>query len=210
MKTETMIHELAKQGQPVKRVGPPIARFCRWAAVASLCVAVGVAVFGFRADLESVSRSPIFLLQAALTLALGALSALSAFILSVPDKAKPWLNVVPLATLGLWAVVLLAMLVLGDGAKAGFGVTCVRDILVLGLPPGALLYFMLRRAAPLKVGMVGVLAALGVAALGALGTQFICRNDDPLHILVWHYVPVLILGVIGIWLGRLLFRWERR
>lgn len=210
MKTETLIHELAKQGQPVKRVGPPIARFFRWAAVAVLCVAVGVAVFGFRADLEYTSRSPMFLLQAALTLALGALSGLSAFILSVPDKAKPWLNIVPGTTLLLWLVVLVRALLSGENVQAGLGVACVRDILALGLPPGVLLYLMLKKAAPLNVGRVGVLAALGVAALGALGTQFICRNDDPLHILVWHYVPVLVLGGIGILLGRLLLRWERR
>ena len=57
---------------------------------------------------------------------------------------------------------------------------------------------MLRRAAPLEPGRVGVFAALGAA-----GIQFICMNDDPLHALLWHWLPVVVAGAAGVVLGRL-------
>lgn len=52
--------------------------------------------------------------------------------------------------------------------------------------------------------------SLSVAAFGALGTQLICQNDDLLHILLWHVIPVIAIGSAGAVLGQLLLRWERK
>jgi hypothetical protein len=76
----------------------------------------------------------------------------------------------------------------------------------LGVPPGLLLYFMLRKAAPLDHGTVGMLAAVGTLALAQVGTRFVCHNDGALHIVVWHYSFVFVLGGAGVAIGRALFR----
>lgn len=209
MKTEQLIHELVKESEAIERNQRPIVRFCRWFLVSLLCVTTGIAVLGLRPDLESVVWTPTFFLQAFFTLGLATLSALSAFIFSVPDKKKIWLNAVPGVTLALWLGVIGRALFSSADVRAGMGLSCVRDIVILGLFPGVFLFVMLRQAAPLKLGKVGVLAALSVAGLGAIGTQFICTNDDPLHILLWHHVPVLILGGTGVFLGRLVLKWDR-
>jgi hypothetical protein len=161
-----------------------------------------------RPDVGLAVRDPTFLALAIVTLALGACSALSAFVLSVPDRARLWLDAVPVALLALWLAVLAHAFYRADGAHAGFGVACVGRILALAALPSASLYVMLRRAAPLDGRRVGALATLGAVALGALGTQFVCRDGDPLHILIWHYVPVVIAGGAGVVAGRLLLGWD--
>jgi hypothetical protein len=69
-------------------------------------------------------------------------------------------------------------------------------------------YYMMSKAAPLRIGAAGWLAALSAAAAADLATRFICRNDHALHALIWHFAPVLVLGGAGVLLGRALFRWE--
>jgi len=65
---------------------------------------------------------------------------------------------------------------------------------------------MLRKAAPLNLEKTGMLSVLSVGALGAFGTQFICTIDSPLHFLLWHFIPVLIIGLLGVFLGKLFLK----
>lgn len=208
MKTDDLILQLAKDAVPVRRLKVPFVRFCRWLGASFLCLAAGVAVFGWREDLVAVGYKPGFILQGILILGLVILSAFSAFVLSVPDRKKTCVDVIPLLTLFLWFVVISYSCFTSETFPTGMGFSCAKDILVLGLIPGALLFLMIRRAAPLQLGKVGAFCALSVAGLGALGTQFICSNDNPLHVLMWHYTPVLILGAVGMLLGRWFLTWN--
>lgn len=172
------------------------------------CLATGVVVYGLRSDLETTMQNPTFYLQTLFLLALAGLSAFSAFVLSIPDRKKPGLDIVPLVTLVLWVGVILVSGFHSEHFASGMGLSCAREIFVLGFLPGILLFIMIRQAAPLQLGKVGAFCALSVAGLGALGTQFICREDNALHVLVWHYTPVLLLGGFGILLGRVFFKWK--
>lgn len=125
----------------------------------------------------------------------------------MPDQNRPLLSIVPIVCALLWVTAIGYSFVSAQSIVGGIGLNCIRDIVVLGLLPGALLFFMIKKAAPLGLGKVGAFAALSVAALGAVGTQFICTNDDPLHALIWHYVPVLLLGWLGVVIGRRLLNW---
>ena len=49
---------------------------------------------------------------------------------------------------------------------------CGVDITLFGLVPGALLWALVRRAAPLRPAWTGLLAMLTAAAVGAFGTQW--------------------------------------
>lgn len=209
MKTENFINALVNQAEPVKRLRSPTIRFLRWLIAAMFCLGGEILLLGLRSDLHSVAFTPRFSFQALLICGLALLSALSAFLLSVPDKKNPALDALPIVTGVAWAGALLLGIFGSDSANAGLGFTCIRDIVALGLLPGALLFFMLMQAAPLRLGKVGFFAMLSVGALGAFGTQFICKNDDPLHILLWHYLPMLVLGGAGIMVGRILLRWEK-
>jgi len=86
------------------------------------------------------------------------------------------------------------------------GFTCLSDIILTSLPTSAVLFFLIRKAAPLKRDKVGFLVLLSGAAYAALGVHFTCIDDSPLHIVMWHLLPVVIVAVIGIFLGRRVLR----
>lgn len=206
-KTEELIQNLADQASPVRPLPPVRVRLLRWLGAAVLCQAAGIAILGLRADAGAALLKADVILQSAGLILVSILSAFGAFSLSVPGEEKgPLLRKVPLLAVGAWMVLLLALVVQGKGIAAGMGLFCVRDILLLAVPPGVLLFIMVRAAYPLKLGWSGALAALSVAALGALGTQWICRNDSPMHVLLWHFLPVVFLGLVGVVLGRRLLR----
>jgi len=209
MKTDFLIEKLSQANRPIDQLSPPFVRFARWLIVAFLCVGVGVSLFGVRTDIEEVVLQFGFTFQVFCSLGLALLSALSAFILSVPDREKNWVSILPLATLVLWLLSISQSFYVVEFVKGGIGLSCVRDIFVLSLVPAVFLFMMLRRAAPLQKDRVGIFAGLSVAALGAVGTQFICHNDDPLHVIMWHYFPVVAIGFLGFWLGKILLNWEK-
>ena len=213
MQTDGLIQELSKQAKPVKRLPPPYQRCICWLGSAMLCLGVGVALIGLRPDFDEKWMTGAFLVQAALTLSVAVLSAVGAFTLSVPSEEKRALTgLAPLVALGSWiAFLIISLMMSPEGMLSpGSGMACVRDIIILALPPAGILFFMIHRAAPLMLRWAGVLISLSVAAFGALGTQLICRNDDLPHILMWHVIPVLVIGGAGAILGERLLRWERR
>ena len=214
MKTQDLIQQLAKDTTPVRRLSSPGRRLAVWSVAALLLLIAGVMIRGLRPDLAQKIVSYRFTLEALLIFALSLVSALSALASGVPGAERPvWTRWAPVAALTAWLALLCFHMakiaaLSGPGAlAAGHGTPCIRDILLLGLLPGAGLTAMMRRAAPIHLGLSGALAALAAGSLAALGTQFACRIDDPLHTLVWHAATVLAATVIGSALGKKLLRW---
>ncbi len=207
MKTDKLIHLLAEQSSAVKPLASPLRRVVRALSGAFFCVAIGVALLGLRADLETAIWEFSFIAQAVATIALACLSAVAAFLMSVPGRSSSWVRSVPFVTVVVWLLVIVLGVFTSGESSRGFHFACMRDIIVLAVIPGAYLFFMLKRAAPLELGRVGFFTALAAAAFGALGAQFICHDHRLIHMLLWHYLPVIALGAIGAWLGRRLLRW---
>jgi hypothetical protein len=36
--------------------------------------------------------------------------------------------------------------------------------------------------------------------------RFACPNEQPAHLLVWHYLPVLAFAIVGVGLGQILLK----
>jgi hypothetical protein len=139
-----------------------------------------------------------------LSLALSA--TLYAFSLSMPGRRSFWTSLLPMATLFSWVAWILSTAATERRLELGSGLACAFDILGLSLIPGALLFFVLSRCAPLRSRTIGCYAAAGVAALSCLATGFLCRNENPLHTFAWHFLPVLAAGVVGTAIGRVCFK----
>lgn len=206
MKTEALIRELAARAEPVKPVGHPSSSFATWTVVALAWITASLIVMGLRTDLGAASRAPAFAWNLVLPLAVALASSMAAFAASVPGHHGRRWALIAAGALGTWLLVALAGALGAHPGPAGVGFRCLRNLAVFSLPPGLLLYLMLRRAAPLDRGTVGMLATVGTAALAHVGTRFVCHNDGALHVLVWHCDFVLVLGGVGILLGRALFR----
>jgi len=206
MTTDVLVRELAAQVRPVVPVGHPLVRFGGWVAFAAVWIAAAVATLGVRGDLAAAARAPEFMWQVGLPLALGLTATMVAFVASVPGPASRWRSVTPLAVLMSWLLLLVVGALSADSGHVGAGARCMRNLVAFSVPPGLLLYLMLRRAAPLDRGTVGMLAAVGMSALAQVGTRFVCHNDGLLHVLAWHCSFVCVLGGVGILVGRALFR----
>ncbi len=215
MKTEDLVNQLTNNLEPVKTLETPVKRLIRWLCVSALCIAVGIFVMGLRHDFSEASSSIRFWLETILILASAISAALAAFILSVPGNNKKQLKFIPFCCIALWAAtaVVLSLRQFGEAAhgfSAGSGMPCMSSIYILAVVPGAVLFAMICHAAPLNKPWVGILCVIAATALGALGLQFVCGASGPMHILVWHLLPVLVIGLLGIWLGKSVFNWDKK
>jgi hypothetical protein len=211
MKTEQLIRALVADVRPVRRLPKASERCARWLGLALALVAVGAKLGGLRPDLAAKASDVVFLVENAALLLAFVLAARSVFELSVPDDDRPVATfALPVLALLLWLVLVLVRGWTGvDGGDlelaARTGVACVWRILGLGLPPAFACWAMLRRAAPLPQVWVGLFLSFSAFSLAAVGTQTLCAIDAPLHVLWWHCLPVLLLGLAGGCLARAAF-----
>ena len=202
------IARLARSGTPVIPLASPPVRLARWllaALVASLAI---VGFLGVRADVLGQLADAWFLARAGLALVVVTVAGGAALRLGVPGSGWPRaMRLAVAAGLASWGLVSVAMLVATDAPIGALRdvqphISCALRTLAIGLVPAALLIMMLRRASPLQPRRAGSFAVLAGAALGVMGTQFVCPDDSAAHHLVWHAAPVLMFAAMGLALPR--------
>jgi hypothetical protein len=208
MSTEELIGRLVRDTRPVKRSSRPLVLFAKWSAIGLFYLAAGVLMIGARDDLANVWQESEFMVHTLIVFSVTVLAATGAFKVSIPDRQQRFLVRCSAIALTAWLAWIVSALVAASEPHAGYGWKCLRNIVVLAVPLGVLTYYMISRAAPLRTGTAGWLAALSAAAAADLATRFICRNDHALHALIWHFIPILVLACSGLVLGRVVFRWE--
>jgi hypothetical protein len=128
--------------------------------------------------------------------------------LAIPGEAlRPWRRAAPSLALAAWvawlASELMPIAVTGGvvwPVAAGWG--CVAKAFSVGVSPGIVLAVMIGRSAPAEVRGVVTFAALAAAAVGALGVEMTCPLTGPMHLLLWHAGPVLVVVVLAGAFGR--------
>lgn len=175
--TDRLIERLAADAGPVRRLRPPSIRALRW--LLAVAVVAAIAVFGF-SNLDGFmnrSRDPKMVLEligAALT---GILAVVAAFHLSLPDRSPAW-ALLPLPPFALWLAssgynCYRYWVTYGpDGWHLGESAECFRFIVLVSVPLGISLLFLLRRACPLNPVRVAFVGGLGVAGIAAFVLQF--------------------------------------
>ena len=209
MNTETLIHNLALQRRPVAPIGHPVKRFLIWAG--STVVFLIVAVWFLRPvpDLWGFAENSSFIFPALAMLFISLICALSAFVLAVPDSRNRNFGIVSLSVLIFWFGAVAYLLASSDVADSRPGLLCILRIIGLSIAPGALLFYLLKKAAPMNSGLVGLLAALSSLALAGIAVQCLCnKSSEAAHVIVWHLLPVCLIATIGLLIGRLLFSWN--
>lgn len=205
------IARLVRSATPVAPLAPPLVRMTRWTIAAAGLVLLSVVLLGVRADVAPRMTEAWFIARAAATLVMVAAAAAVAFLISVPGVwPSPAARTLPVMAGAVWGVMLAAALAVAGSPWERLLLVqphpvCVLQIVGLALLPGVVLTRMLRRAAPLRRRWAGGLAGLASAALGALGTQFVCGDDTAAHHLLWHFTPVVLLAFAGVAIGSSVF-----
>ena len=158
-------------------------------------------------------RSPMLLARLALLAATLWLAVTTAFRLAVPGgELRAWARWWPLVALG--ALVALSMAEVRDGAVTGTmgsplrSWMCVRKVAFAGAVPAVLAIVLIQRAAPIEPRWTALLGVLAAGAAGALTSEMACSIQSPIHILLWHLLPIAVFALVGAVIGGLL--WRRR
>jgi hypothetical protein len=166
-------------------------------------------LLGLRPDLMQIVHRGYSSMQVCLLTLVAVVSGWAVLALGVPGRAQsPLSRWLPVTALMAWILVILTSSLASGMGQCGFSPGCLGSIALVGAIPAAFLYWLCRRSLPLRPLWMGVLLMGAAAAAGALGAQFSCSNESPLHLLVWHVLPVVALGATGMLVGRFVMaRW---
>lgn len=202
---DTLVHDLRPARGP-RRVESLVALWIvvSWTAVLTAMWLVGPFRPGW---LQQLAESPHFLLEMAIGLASGGLAILAAVLLCVPGaRTRSWLG---WAVGGLLLWVGVYVLAVFDPALEpsmnGKRPGCSIQVLLFGLPPLVLGLALLRRLAPLSRAATGALLGAAAGAVPGLLMQLACVYV-PVHILIHHLAPIVLLAGAGALLGALALR----
>jgi hypothetical protein len=198
-RTEALIEELAAGLRPVRRLAPPGLRAIAWL----LLVLAGAVVMASIADLHAMAMRLAAALDMRLAVAGSTLTAIlavvSAFELSLPDRARAW-ALLPLPAAALWlgasGMGCLRMWLLPYSTVGTLSETahdCMMFIVGISLPLSVVLFLMLRQARPLRPGLVAGMGGLAAAAAAASLLWFVHPYDTAATDVAVHIVAVLIV-----------------
>jgi hypothetical protein len=84
---------------------------------------------------------------------------------------------------------------------------CGMVILVAGTIHLSFLFSWIRRGATASPMRAGAWAAVSTAAFASFVVQFACANENPIHVLLWHFTPLLILTGLAAVSAKRLLHW---
>ena len=208
--TAELIDRLCAGATPVRRLRSPLLRAGSWLLLAALVLLVLAALHGTRPDLLLRLRQPAFTAGLAGSLLTGAFAVLAAFQLSLPDRSRWWL-LLPAPAIALWLATigygcLSSWVSIGPGGiRLGSTLQCFGTLMLMSLPPWAVLLVMLHRTAWLDPSPVALMGGLAIAGVAATGMSILHQLDATVLVLLWNLgAPALIIVLGGIFGGRAL------
>jgi hypothetical protein len=189
------VEQLTDGLAPVRRLWSPWVRLALWIALALGTVAFAAAV-GLRHDLRPQLDRPPYLLTLAVLLAGAGLAATLALLGAVPGRIRSR-RARGIAT-GLLLLAITAALLGESGATPSTrvfvttGLRCLVCVGAFGLLPWMTLFWAVARAAPLDGPTSGLCIGAAAFLVGAAAVRVACPLDDPLHLALWHGMPVAL------------------
>lgn len=207
---EQLIAGLSKEAQPVKPAPHPYLLSLQWIGAAALYLMVTLALTGLRSDWRESFVEPWFVAEIVALFAFFIVTALGTALLAFPDlHQKRRLAFAPVVPAALFVAVILSA-GLADTPPAPLpehSIECTCSILLTMLLPALWTFYSLRRYASTHYRLAGSIALLSAFSVGALWLRLHEVNDSIAHVVEWHYLPMLGIGLLGLWLGRLLLKW---
>lgn len=207
---DDLVAQLARKAGVVKPAPHPFMLSLQWIAAGVIYLVLSLAISGLRPELAERLRHFWFAAEIATLLAVFLVTSLSAALLSFPDlHQKRRLVLAPL----LPALLFLAVMFFAwrtDTPPAPLPLhsfECTLSILLMTLLPAGWTFYSLRRQASTHPRLAGSVALLSAFSVGALWLRLHEANDSIAHVIEWHYLPMLIVGLLGWWLGRVALKW---
>ena len=207
---DELIDKLARDAAPVKPAHHPFMLSIEWMVAAMLYLAAAMMISGVRHDLLLKLHDPWFAGEIAALTSVFISTSLSAALLSYPDlHQKHRLAFAPVVSFAIFILVMLFAWH-ADSPPAPLPVhsfECTLSITLLSVLPAVWIFFVMRKFASTHSHWAGGIAFLFAFSIGALWLRLYEQNDSITHVIEWHYLPMIIFGLIGMWLGKALLKW---
>lgn len=208
--TEELIKALAQDGAPVKPASHPFVQCAKWMAGGAVYAALSVMYLGLRPDIMLKLHSPLFVAELGLLAGIIVATLLSAALLAFPDMhQKRGVAFAPVLALVLFvlAIFLAWHADSPPSALPEHNVECLLCIASLALLPAAWMLYSMRKFASTHPYLAGGIALLCAFSIGALALRLSEQTDSMVHVVQWHYLPMIGVGIVGLWLGRVFLKW---
>ena len=207
---DELIDKLAHEGAAVKPAPHPVLLSLGWIAVAVFYLAVALMFSGFRADLMLKLHETWFAAEIAALAAIFIATSLSASLLSFPDLHQMRrVALAPALTFTLFALVMLFAW-RADSPPSPPPVhsfECTFSITMLAVLPAVWTFYVMQKFASTHHYCAGSIALLSAFSIGALWLRLYEQADSIMHVIEWHYLPMIIIGLAGMRLGKLILKW---
>jgi hypothetical protein len=209
-----MVDQLSAGLQPVRPLWPPWAQWSLWVVLAVGVTAAALGWLPFRADLAQ--NLGLFPFDALLFCLFGGalLAAWGAIESSVPaEEERGRRKILAALGLGCGAFILFLLFLpwqIGHYMDHTSRLPCFVIVLGTGCLVWFPLAFLLARNAPLEPVRAGFGAGVAAFLVGSGIITLHCDSRDLVHILVEHFLPVLLYSYLVSWIGIVwLSKWKR-
>lgn len=207
---ERLIETLADEATVVKTAPNPVRITLILLGAAAFYVVLALGFSGTRPDLTLQLQQPWFLAELLALLGLTMATAFGTALLAFPDLHQQR----RLMALPAWVLALFILTIYFAGQADAppapvpeHTFECTLSIALVMLLPATWTFYLLRRFASTHYRLAGSIALLFAFSVGAFWLRLYEVNDSMSHVIQWHYLPMVGIGLIGLWLGRLVLRW---
>lgn len=207
--TDALIAELTLQAQPVVRKS--LSGFlCKWLLVSIISLVAITLMYGIREDIQLQLGNPFFVMELAIHGCFMLASALLASAAGFPGRIKKAHFILAYigASLGYGWLIYMALNPIHTADDTHpHGMACAVCIVSFTVIP-ALWYFMMVRKLAVTMPAISGSAALCMAtAIGCIGVRLVENETAHQGLLLWHFLPLLLLSLCGIMIGQKFIRW---
>lgn len=207
---DDLVARLAQDTTAVKPAPHPFMLSLQWTGIATIYLAVSLALSGWRPDILEAFHRPWFVAELAALLGIFIVTSVSAALLAFPDLHQK--RLLALAPTWMFAIFLLILYFAArtDNPPAPLpehSFECTLGITLMALLPAVWTFYFMRKYASTHYRLAGSVALLSAFSIGALWLRLHEETDSIAHVIAWHYLPMLAIGIIGLWLGKRLLKW---
>jgi len=207
---EQLVATLSKDAAPVEPAPHPYVLSLKWLSIASVYLIASLAYSGFRPDLADALQNPWFTAELALLFVMFITAAFATAVLAFPDMhQKRKIAYGPVWVVGLFVLVMIFAW-RADAPPAPLPMhsfECMMSITLFSLLPSVATFYVLRKLASTHQRLSGSIAVLFAFSTGALWLRLHEQTDSIIHVIEWHYLPILAFSVLGLWMGKKLLKW---
>lgn len=183
----------------------------KWFGISTVIAILGYDLLPIRENLELQLESSRYFFDTTLWLMLSSAGAVGLYYNSFPEfKTKNLLHL-SLTILGI----LMASSIVQDETQANtlsqemdfWRGRCGFIISIISVVHGSFLFRFAKQGAPCNPGQSGLWASLSASALGCFFMQVVCAYHNSLHLIIWHFVPLVVLSLLGVQIAKKFLRW---